>query len=101
MRTAHSMKTELTSADDSIGTRFAQWWNETFLRSEPRTNGTLSALIRARITTGIDRERIALEVAEELFFQALDRSGGESDIGLFGPRIFLGDARTLVRAEIG
>jgi hypothetical protein len=61
---------------------------------------TLRGLARDCLAAEMTRAQTVNQVAEAMFYDALNVGGGESDIGLFGPRLFARDARALVAAAL-
>ena len=57
-------------------------------------------IVRHGVFRGLARPAIGGEVAARMFDEALAGSAGESDLGLFGPWIFLRDAEELVDAAL-
>ena len=68
-------------------------WNERSLRAIERA-------VERALERGVATPALVATVAECLYELGLQESAPESDLGLFGPRLFLGDARQLVQSAL-
>jgi len=57
-------------------------------------------IVREGAESGLTPEQIAFEVATTMYEQAIAHGASESDIGLFGPRMYRHEARAFVDAEL-
>ena len=57
-------------------------------------------LVRRGRFRGTPSEMIVAQVARAMYALGLTRGAGESDIGVFGPRLYMREARAFVDAEL-
>ncbi|MBI5533841.1 MAG: hypothetical protein HY898_14060 [Deltaproteobacteria bacterium] len=60
----------------------------------------LVSIVREGNESELTTDQITFEVATAMYDQAVSHGAGESDIGLFGPRMYRRDARVFVEGEL-